>query len=251
MSGIFKVFLVLFLSLFVACGRGPGEAIQSSEDGSVEVTDTAACFTTYEEDESELTTHISYFTGLLEDSKEVNYSYMNVIGCVNYQLGNYSLAEEWLKKSFEGAQGKTKHTAAYALILIYLKEFQVEKIAPIYIEAAERSSYGRWAIILYYIEEYRVSGQRGYLVSAVEQMQAKYNEEDPPAITTEQFLKRMQSINSMESACKKDSNRNACLANWDLRDQKRYLFATAHGLLSMFIKAPPFDRKSKDEDSAD
>ena len=250
MNGILKIFPLLFLFLLTACGSGRGSNVVSldSTNATVDITNSEACFTTYK-DESELTTHINYFTGLLEDSQKVNYSRMNVLGCVNYQLGNYSLAEEWLKKSFEGAQkGDTaKYTAAYALILIYLKEFQVERIAPIYIDAAEKSSYGRWAIILYYIEQYRVSRQRGYLVSAIEQMQAKYNEEDPPAVTTEQFLKRMQHINGMESTCKNDPNREACLENGDLVDQKRYLFAAAHGLLAMFIKSPPFNRPITEE----
>ena len=254
---IYPFFLLSFLFFLATCGssEGPSTAEHLSKDDVVEINDLSACFVFYDKDKSELIKYLNYLTELIETSRKVNYFHINVIGCLNYQLGNYSAAEEWLKKSFqEAGEGRhsAKYAAAYALILIYLKQ-DPTKIVPAYIEAAVKIDYGRWAAILYYIEQYRISGQRGYLVSAIEQTTLKMDEEidqqDEPAPTTKRFLEHMRVINDIEDSCKVNPTDSRCLDDGDLADEKFYMFATAHGLLSMLLKEPPFDQKKTEESS--
>ena len=99
---IFKfISFLLFLFLLTNCG-----SVEELSSTDAEISDLEACFVAYN-DESELTKHLNYFNNLLEAPPDVDYySYMNIVGCINYQLGNYSVAEERLKKSFQEAGGK-------------------------------------------------------------------------------------------------------------------------------------------------
>lgn len=242
LSNILK-FINLFLFLFFLTNCG-----SVSELSSLDVFDLEACFVAYD-DESELTKHLSQFNNLLKQSEDkVNYFYMNVLGCVNYQLGNYDVAQERLKRSFQeaGEKNRAKYVAAYALTLMYLSKTEMDKIVPAYVEAAGKVDYGRWAVVLYYIENYRLSGQKGYLSSAMEQMKIKIQAEDETP-TTKRFLQHMQIISNMEDVCKNDPEQVNCQKGGNLEDEKIYLFSTAAGFLSMLLKEPPFNMKGEEE----
>ena len=194
-------------------------------------------------------------------------AFMVVRGCLSYQSGHYSVAEEWLKRAFQESQedAEEKALAASALSLIYLKERQKDKIKA-YTQYVSQHSIGRWMLILYHIDNYRETGQSQHLQKAIAQVQFKHNAEVPTSATI-RLLQHMLTIKEMEDLCgingtADDSSKKAtsnlasstnqeekpasapsstACANVDLEDEKQYLFSTAYGFLSMLVKAPPFN----------
>ena len=166
-------------------------------------------------------------------------SFMTVIGCLNYQLGKYSESQQWLTRAFnESKDQKTKSVAAAALGLIYLKESEKKNIEP-YIAAAKTHYLGQWMLVLYYLEHYRESNHKEYLLSAIKYMEEKHTQEGTTT-ATERLLKHMKLISSMEDVCTNDPDSISC-SIVDLGDEKRYLFSTAYGFLSMLLKKPPLN----------
>ncbi len=218
-----------FLLVFVLTSCGPSEVNLSSINFE-------ACFMSYK-NPSELTEALEKLTAEI-DVEKPSASFMTVIGCINYQLGNYSMAQSWLTRAFkESKVKKTKSIAASALGLIYLKEFKKEKIKP-YIPSAGKNQLGRWMLTLYHIDNYRQAGYTEHLKSAIKQMEEK-NKEEGETTATSRFLAHMQRIEVMESACGLDPEGDTCL---NLEDEKLYLFSTALGFLSMLIKEPPLNQ---------
>ena len=235
-----------------------------------------SCFLNYESP-AELTEELNRVS-----QKSQAPPFMIVQGCLHYQLGHYSLAEEWLKKAFQESaeDDETKDISASALSLIYLKEFQKQNIKP-YIRYANRYSIGRWALILYHIDNYRETGLPQHLQKAITQVQAK-NSVEVSTSATKRLLQHMLLIKEMEDLCGSYAESTSSVAEGetklnqqppagtadssapvgdgagnpnggdgamgnevcervDLEDEKQYLFSTAQGFLSMLVKAPPFN----------
>ena len=168
--------------------------------------------------------------------------FMSIAGCLNYQLDNYALAEQWLIRAFkESKDNHEKSMAASALALIYLKELKKAKIKP-YISYAKDHWLGRWVLILYHIDNYRESGYTEHLRSAISQMEEKYSIEGEQGKTsaTDRLLKHMMLISQKEDMCANDPS--DCGIE-ELNDEKRYLFSFSHGYLDMVLKKPPFNKK--------
>ena len=225
-AGLFFPALLIFI--FASC----------SSQSDLDSINFDACFMSYE-DPAELTDALENLTEEL-DVEKPSASFMTVIGCINYQQGNYSTAESWLMRAFkESKHEKTKSIAASALSLIYLKEFKKEKIEP-YIPSASKHQLGRWMLTLYHIDNYRLSGYTDHLLSAIKQVEEKHKEEGDTSATL-RFLTHMKVIYQMEEQCGLDPEGELC-SPVDLEDEQLYLFSTAHGFLSMLIKEPPLNR---------
>ena len=194
-------------------------------------------------------------------------AFMVVRGCLNYQLGHYSLAEEWLKKAFQESkeEDETKGLSAGVLSLIYLKELKKQNIKP-YIRHASQHPAGRWMLVLYHIDNYRETGLSQHLQKAIAQIQSKNNAEGQTS-ATERLLRHMLLIKEMEELCGPSAKsaessvgtagatgetganganvgagpQNPSCQRADLEEEKLYLFSTARGFLDMFVKAPPFN----------
>ena len=201
-----------------------------------------ACFSNYS-DISEVATKLETLSANLDENNPKP-EIMAIMGCYNYQLGNYTQAEQLLKQAIsvpkELTRPNVQGATAGALGLIYLKEMQKAKITKPYIELASNSWLGRWMLVLFYIEHYRVSGYADYLIKAVEQMEAKHSEEGQTS-ATERLLTHIQVIITMEEICANDPESELCSMD-DLKDEKLYLFNTAYGFLSMLLKLPPFNK---------
>ena len=201
-----------------------------------------ACFTNYK-DISEVATKLETLSANL-DEKNPKPEIMAIMGCYNYQLGNYTQAEQMLKQAFsvpkELNRPDVQGATAGALGLIYLREMQKAKITKPYIDLASKHWLGRWMLVLFYIEHYRVSNYAEYLIKAVEQMQAKHTIEGKTS-ATERLLTHIQIIITMEEVCGNDPESELCSME-DLKDEKLYLFNTAYGFLSMLLKVPPFNK---------
>ena len=233
-------FLLSFLFLLMNCSRVSEEP--SFEDvgiGGIENAD--ACFVLYA-DKTELTNYLKEMDKRLNASEQPEGTIMNIVGCINYQSGNYSLAEKWLSQSFRESVDSSKNTAAYALGLIYLKQSEKDKIEQSHLDAAKETRFGRWMVILYYIESYRESKNKEFIMSAIKQLEEKHQKEGETK-ATKRFLKHLQVITSMEEACGNGSESSTCSMS-DLRGERTYLISTVHGLLSMFLKEPPFNNGS-------
>ena len=239
------VFCLSFL-LFVSCG-GPAESY-------VHTINFNNCFMDYES-ATELNQALNKI-----NAQAPSTSVMIAQACLNYQSGHYSLAEEYLKRAFqESTEGsETKNLSASILSLIYLKERQKQNIKP-YINSAGQHDFGRWMLTLYHIDNYRETGKVQDLQKAIAQVQIKHNVEGETS-ASERLLRHMLLIQEMEGLCgssaeeKREADltgekpiaavpavQNPC-ERADLEDEKRYLFSTAHGFLSMLVKAPPFNQ---------
>ncbi|MDE0118748.1 MAG: hypothetical protein OXM55_01910 [Bdellovibrionales bacterium] len=177
------------------------------------------------------------------DIEKPSTTFMSIAGCLNYQLGNYELAEQWLIRAFkESKDSDKKSIAASALGIIYLKEFKKAKIKP-YIPYTRSHWLGRWMLILYHIDNYRESGYTEHLRSAIIQMEEKYSIEGEQGKTsaTDRLLKHMRLISEKEDLCASDPT--DCGIE-ELNDEKRYLFSFSHGYLDMILKKPPFNKKT-------
>ncbi len=218
------------------------------------------CFMDYAE-RAELTQALNEIS-----AKSPSTSVMVAQGCLNYQSGHYSLAEEHLKKAFQESEegSETKNLSASILSLIYLKERQKQSIKP-YISSASQNDFGRWMLALYHIDNYRETGKVQDLQRAIAQIQVKHNVEGETS-ASERLLHHMLFIQEMEGLCgssaeeEREANALTQVAldqgaspagspsgqspceRADLEDEKRYLFSTAHGFLSMLVKAPPFNQ---------
>ncbi len=220
-------FILFFLLIFTSC----------SSQVNLSSINFDACFMSYNE-QTELTEALQNLEAEL-DVENPSTAFMTVVGCINYQLGNYNLSESWLKRAFkESKDEKTKNIAAGALSLIYLKELKKENIKP-YIASVRKSPLGKWMLILYHIDNYRSSGYTDHLLSAIKKMEEKHTEEGETSATI-RLLTHMKLINNMESVCFEDPDSITC-SQLNLEDEKRYLFSTAHGFLSMLLKEPPLN----------
>ncbi len=183
------------------------------------------------------------------DIDQPSTSFMSIAGCLNYQLSNYELAEQWLTRAFKESKDKGKKSiAASALGIIYLKEFKKAKIKP-YISYAKNHWLGRWMLILYHIDNYRESGYTEHLRSAIVQMEEKYSIEGEQGKTsaTDRLLKHMKLISEKEDICA--SAPDDCGIE-ELDDEKRYLFSFSHGYLDMILKKPPFNKNTSNSTSS-
>ena len=199
-----------------------------------------ACFKNYK-DPAELTKSLNELNEVL-DSDNPGTPFMTVAGCLNYQLGNNSVSEQWLTRAFQQATDKkTKNIAASALGLIYLREMQTDKIVKDYTDSAKQHPLGRWMMVLYNLAYYRDTGHGQYLLSAIREMESKHEVEGETTATV-RFLDHMRLIGQMEEICGVPENPNCSLA--DLDGEKRYLFSTSDGFLSMLLKRPPLNRIS-------
>lgn len=276
MRNLFLFFGSFFI--FVSCGD------MSSRVDSINL---ESCFLNWD-NPAELEEHLKKAS-----EKPHEPSFMVVRGCLSYQSGHYSVAEEWLKRAFQESQegAEEKALAASALSLIYLKERQKDNIKA-YTRYASQSDIGRWMLILYHIDSYRETGQPQNLQKAIAQVQMKHSVEVPTS-ATKRLLQHMLLIQNMEDVCGTNGNESASLngegnkANnlgsqegvsqdrgvsgsqnqplqaqpssacerMDLEDEKQYLFSTAHGFLSMLVKAPPFNsfrlKPQKEEDNTE
>ena len=228
-----NIFLLLFISfIFTSC----------SSTSSVNSLSFDACFMDYNEP-SDLTRALETANEELSIDRPST-TFMSVVGCLNYQLGNRELSEQWLTRAFKESKNEaTKSIAASALGVIYLEEFQKEKIK-LYIEDASNHWLGRWMIVLYHIDNYRESGYTEHLHSAIKQMEEKHAVEGEQGKTsaTERLLEHMRLVNEKEDAC---ANAPDSCAIEDLNDEKVYLFSFSHGYLDMLLKKPPFNNKQQ------
>ena len=197
-----------------------------------------SCFMNYT-NISELETKLKTLSDSI-DLENPNPPVMTVVGCLHYQMNQTDLAKQWLKKAFDIAKenSSAKNTAAAALGLIHLKNQEHQLITP-YIMAAKNNHLGRWMLVMYYIDFYRKYNNTEYLGSAIKYIQEKHETEGiTPA--TERFLNQMKLIQSIENICKDTPDSETCqLAT--LNEEKRYLFSTAWGFLSMLLKQAPFN----------
>lgn len=185
-----------------------------------------------------IATELEQLTQEIEEAVNPSYDSMALAGCYSYQLGHHVLAEQWLNKAFSQSEKKdVKNIAAAALGLIYLRERQMHKIKP-YIATAKEGSLGRWMLILYHIDYYRVTGHREYLSSAIKVLQVKHKEEGK-TMATDRLLKHMQLIHNMDENCTNNPEADSCSVP-DLNDEKQYLFDTATGRLAYLLKEPPY-----------
>ncbi len=190
---------------------------------------------------SELGNALEEMNQTISATEQPSTSTITVVGCLNYQLGNYSLAETWLKRSFkESKEEKTKSIAASALSLIYLKEFSKQKITKTYQASAEKHYLGRWMLVLYYLDFYKETGFNDYLSSAISTMELKHQQEGGGTSATLRFLEHMKLIITMEETCNNNPTHELC-AEENIEDEKLYLFSTARGFLLMLLKEPPFN----------
>lgn len=197
-----------------------------------------SCFMNYSKT-SELETQLKTLSESI-DLENPNPPIMAVVGCLNYQMKNHELAKQWLKKAFSiaGEDDNAKSTAAAALGLIYLKGQEHQQITP-YITSAQKNRLGRWMLVLYYIDFYRKYDNTEYLGSAIRYMRDKHQKEgETPA--TKRLLSQMIMTHSMDKICKETPGSELCKSS-DLEGEKRYLFSTAWGFLSMLLKQPPFN----------
>ena len=230
---VFGILKQLFLLFFLL-----GALASCSSTTNLSSIDLDACFLSYESPD-ELKKALDEASEVLE-SDNPSISFMAVAGCLNYQLGNYTQAEEWLQRAFtESEEDSTKNLAASALGLIYLHENQQEKIEP-YIEAVDKNALGRWLLVLYYLEFYRETNQKDYLSSAITKMEEKHEVEGKTS-ATDRFLSHMRLISQMEAQCRREEEpENSSCLQTELEDEKLYLFSTANGFLSMLLKKRPF-----------
>ena len=272
-----KIFL--FLSSFfilVSCG--------GNVDSNVDSIALESCFLNYQ-DPAELTEKLT------QVSTKSHIYFTAVQGCLNYQLGHYSLAEELLKKAFQDSpEGDgTKDLSASILSLIYLKEFQKQNIKA-YIRYASRHRTGRWVIALYHIDNYRETGLPQHLQKAISQIQVKHHVEGQTS-ATDRLLQHMLLIKNMEDQCGRVAKgggpaptaraeapatnqdaeakptegstagvstqaQSSTCQRADLEEEKLYLFSTTYGFLDMLVKKPPFNhfrpqKSSETEDEDD
>ncbi len=174
------------------------------------------------------------------DLENPNASAMAVVGCLHYQMNQHELAKKWLKKAYStaGEDDNAKNTAAAALGLIHIKNQEHQSILP-YITSAQKNHLGRWMLVLYYVDFYRKYDNTEYLGSAIRYMRDKHQKEgETPA--TRRLLSQMLQIHSMEKICKDTPGNELCNIS-DLEEEKRYLFSTTWGFLSMLLKQPPFN----------
>ena len=226
--------VIFLLSWFcVSCGGG------SFNMPSIEFD---SCFANYK-NKQELSGKIQELSDTLVE-EQPNYPIMAVLGCMNYQLGSLPLAEELLNRAYmeSGDDENTQKLAASALGLIYLKHKRQKEIQP-YIKPAKDHHLGRWMIVLYYIDSYRAAADRGHLKAAGDYIEKKHNEEGSTS-ATRRFLKQIRKVQSMDTVCysleEADGISPDCPKK-DFQDEKRYLFSTAHGFLSMLLKEEPFN----------
>jgi len=106
--------------------------------------------------------------------------------------------------------------------------------------SAEKHYVGKWMLVLYHLENYRLSGHTEYLLSAITQLQKKHQEEGSTS-ATERFLKHMELIVRMEEKCSNNNSDDSSCEMANLNDEKHYLFSTAYGFLSMLLKEPPLN----------
>ena len=178
-----------------------------------------------------------------------NYPVISVAGCLNYQLGRKAKAEELLTKAYEeaGEDLKTRGVSASALGLIHLKNFQREKAKP-FLKASQDYHLGRWMIVLYYIDFYRETQDPEHLQMAIQYMESKNTEEGGTSATT-RFVEQMNRVLALGAQCPPPGEDGqpvlapAC-KKADFKDEKQYLFSTAHGFLSKLMKEPPFNNES-------
>ena len=262
------IFILAAFALFSSCG---GQMIFPSVEFD-------SCFMQYDKPD-ELKAQLTQLKESV-DMEEPNSPVMAVIGCLHYQLKQPAVAKQWLKKSFAAAKenSSAKQTAASALGLIHLKEQEHQKITP-YIMSAKEHYLGRWMLVLYYIDFYRKYDNSEYLESAIKYMQAKHQQEGETS-ATRRLLQQMNLIYSMEQLCRQaqgpdgisltkqpllptaqktaaangqankpggqinnnklDDSPAAC-SRPQLNEEKRYLFSTAWGFVSMLLKEPPFN----------
>lgn len=222
-------FLLSFLFLLTSCG-GSHSLISS-------INNSDACFMSYN-DKSELEKSLENLTEEIESKGSLSNTLVNITGCLNYQLGNYSVAEKWLTQSFQESVGEAKNTAAYALGVIYLRQSKKDKIEQPHITAAKKNKFGRWMVILYHIDSYLKSQfKKEFLLFAIKEMEEKH-QEGGSTRTTERFLEHLKLISKMEDACSNGLKSSACNIN-SLGEERGYMFASATGFLLMLLKEPP------------
>lgn len=226
------IFFLFILFVFTSC----------STQTRLSSIDFDACFMSYK-DSSELGNALEEMNQTISATENPSTSTITVVGCLNYQLGNYGLAETWLQRAFaESKEDKTKSIAASALSLIYLKEFSKQKITKPYLASAEKHYLGRWMLILYYLDLYKETGVSDYLLSAISTIELKHQQEGGGTSATERFQNHMKLINAMEETCGSHSAPESDLCSEEnLDDEKLYLFSTARGFLLMLLKEKPFN----------
>ena len=205
-------------------------------------------------DPAELRTALTEITESQEDATKPSVSIMIATGCINYQLGNTSLAINLLKQAQasikEEKDKNLKGLPSGALILIFLKTYQTNLITKAYIKNARQHSLGRWALVLYSIELYRQKKNKDHLLPAISELENKIQEEGSLQATNI-FLDQLRTLKGMEDMCQSGPPLelgaeaesappppNCEMA--DLEEYKNYVLSTAYGLLSKLLKEAPF-----------
>lgn len=211
-----------------------------------------SCFADYE-DKQELAEDIDWLTDSLVEENP-NYPVMAVVGCMNYQMGNKELSEQFLLRVVQESNDvKAKSMAASALGLIYLKEDRQSEIKP-YIKPASEHHLGLWMIVLYYIDSYRDQNNLESLQSATKYMERKHaNEGSTDA--SKRFLERIQDVHKMAGHCRSmdDETPSPLCRKSDFKEEELYLFALANGFLDILLKEEPFNTdndNNKDESNS-
>ena len=233
--------LVISLLFFVSCDKSHSLSSLVEFD---------ACFADYE-NKQELAEGLEWLTDTLIE-EQPNYPVMAVVGCMNYQMGNKELSEQFLIRVIQESNGvKAKSMAASALGLIYLKENRQSEIEP-YIKQASEHHLGLWMVVLYYIDSYRDRNNLESLQSAAKYMERKHTNEGSTD-ASKRFLDRIQDVYEMAGHCHsmdgEDPSR-LCRKS-DFREEELYLFALANGFLDILLKEEPFNNdKDKTEDKS-
>lgn len=225
------VFFCVLLGVFTGC----------SNKVSLSSVDFEACFMNYKEI-SEIQNTLEQLDNTFkvqpETTTDKQITFLKpIIGCLNYQLGRYKEAEQWLLEGIETKDPEINSMASSALGLIYLKQLEIQKIEPL-IPSAKNYYLGRWMVVLYYLELYRNTHDKIYLQKSLIQLEDKHKIEGTTTATN-RLLAHIKIIYSMELSCVNKGNAKCSLDN--LLDEKIYLFSTAYGFLSMLLKQPPLN----------
>ena len=205
-------------------------------------------------DPAELNKALTEITESQEDAENPSVSIMIATGCINYQLGNTSMALNLLRQAQTNIkQEKDKNLKGLpsgALILIFLKTHQMQLVTTTDIKNARHHPLGRWALVLYSIERYRQKKNKDHLLPAISELQNKIQEEGSLQATNI-FLEQLRTLKGMEDMCQSGPPLvlgaeeesappppNCEMA--DLEEYKNYVLSTAYGLLSQLLKEAPF-----------
>lgn len=225
-----------------------------------------SCFTNYKKKE-ELHKLLKRLSDGLKGQPQPPATIMATVGCLNYQVKNVPQAEMWLKKAFENKKDEeAQSTAAGALGLIYIKEMTSQKITPDMIASAENHRLGRWMLIIYYIDSYRLAQNPAFLSRAIDIMKIKHQTEGGPeggeTEETRIYLQQLEKLLHLESLCgeKNDqplmvgTNPSAAQAPASsstdlppadtcpghLHEKKVHIFSLTYGVLNMLLKEEHF-----------